>query len=56
MKHANAMRRLLFVGLLSIGAARTVAAQAAEMLLPQMPLHDPYILAYSPTKTYYLYT
>lgn len=30
--------------------------QSAEMLLPQMPLHDPYILAYAPTKTYYLYT
>ena len=26
------------------------------MLLPQMPLHDPFILAYAPTKTYYLYT
>ncbi|MCU1322860.1 MAG: hypothetical protein JWM43_2509 [Acidobacteriaceae bacterium] len=56
MKHANAMRRLLFVGLLSIGAARSVPAQATAMLLPQMPLHDPYILAYAPTKTYYLYT
>ena len=29
---------------------------AATMLLPQMPLHDPFILAYAPTKTYYLYT
>ncbi len=28
----------------------------SEMLLPQMPLHDPFILAYAPTKTYYLYT
>ncbi len=28
----------------------------ATMLLPQMPLHDPFILAYAPTKTYYLYT
>ena len=29
---------------------------AATMLLPQMNLHDPFILAYAPTKTYYLYT
>jgi hypothetical protein len=29
---------------------------AATMELPQMPLHDPFILAYKPTKTYYLYT
>jgi beta-xylosidase len=28
----------------------------ATMLLPQMNLHDPFILAYAPTKTYYLYT
>src|SRR5207253_8603482 len=26
------------------------------ILLPDMPLHDPLILAYAPTKTYYLYT
>jgi beta-xylosidase len=26
------------------------------MLLPDMPLHDPFILPYAPTKTYYLYT
>ena len=31
-------------------------AGAQEMLLPEMPLHDPFILAYAPTKTYYLYT
>ena len=31
-------------------------ASAQEMLLPQMPLHDPFILVYAPTKTYYLYT
>jgi beta-xylosidase len=32
------------------------ASAAASMELPQMPLHDPFILAYKPTKTYYLYT
>lgn len=43
---------LLFMGL-DLACAK---GQSAEMLLPQMPLHDPYILAYAPTKTYYLYT
>ena len=32
------------------------APEAAAMTLPDMPLHDPFILAYAPTKTYYLYT
>lgn len=27
-----------------------------QLKLPDMPLHDPYILPYEPTKTYYLYT
>ena len=31
-------------------------AQEAPMELPAMPLHDPFILAYAPAKTYYLYT
>lgn len=36
----------------------SVAGQhsTGPMLLPDMPLHDPFILAYAPTKTYYLYT
>ena len=56
------MRRLALNCLLAMGMAGSAAgvAQPAtagdEMLLPQMPLHDPYILAYAPTKTYYLYT
>lgn len=50
------MQRLLFMGLLFLCAVGSVTAQATEMLLPQMPLHDPYILAYAPTRTYYLYT
>jgi beta-xylosidase len=31
-------------------------APAGALLLPDMPLHDPFILAYAPTATYYLYT
>jgi hypothetical protein len=31
-------------------------ARAQEMLLPNMPLHDPFIQAYAPTKTSCLYT
>jgi len=56
------MRRLALGCLLAMGMAGSAAgvAQPATagngMLLPQMPLHDPYILAYAPTKTYYLYT
>jgi beta-xylosidase len=35
----------------------SVAQQSTDLMqLPQMPLHDPFILAYAPTKTYYLYT
>ncbi len=49
--------RLLVVGWIAAcrvsGRAQTTGA---TMLLPQMPLHDPFILAYAPTKTYYLYT
>src|SRR5882757_273055 len=45
---------LLTTAVCSSGVAQT--ASEAAMLLPQMPLHDPFILAYAPTKTYYLYT
>ncbi len=50
------MRKALLLSLFGISGLPWVNAQSAEMLLPQMPLHDPYILAYAPTKTYYLYT
>ncbi len=30
--------------------------EAASLQLPEMPLHDPFMLAYQPTHTYYLYT
>ena len=46
----------LLVGPLLAGASGRAQTTGATMLLPQMPLHDPFILAYSPTKTYYLYT
>lgn len=32
------------------------AAESATHLLPDMPLHDPFIVAHAPSKTYYLYT
>jgi beta-xylosidase len=48
------MKILLFtlglLGSVSLGAAD------ALMRLPEMPLHDPYILAHEPSRTYYLYT
>ena len=49
----------LMVGLVLLLGSASAKAQAAagfSMELPQMPLHDPFILAYAPTKTYYLYT
>lgn len=30
--------------------------QSATLRLPNMPLHDPFIVAHEPTRTYYLYT
>ncbi|SDL14323.1 Glycosyl hydrolases family 43 [Catalinimonas alkaloidigena] len=32
------------------------SGHAQALRLPEMPLHDPYIVAHAPTKTYYLYT
>jgi len=38
------------------GAGRNICAQDAlssqQLKLPDMPLHDPFILPYEPTKTY----
>jgi len=36
--------------------APVVAPAAATLRLPDMPLHDPFILAHAPSRTYYLYT
>ncbi|MEE4454206.1 glycoside hydrolase family 43 protein [Novosphingobium resinovorum] len=36
--------------------AQAEAPPAASLLLPQMPLHDPWIVADPATRTYYLYT
>lgn len=51
---------LALVGTLLVHVG-TSAAQTAPVLnpplhLPEMPLHDPYILAHKASKTYYLYT
>ena len=45
----------LIFGLASVAKAQGATSEFS-MLLPEMPLHDPFILAYAPTKTYYLYT
>ena len=37
-------------------ATMPAASQPATLRLPNMPLHDPFILAHAPSKTYYLYT
>ena len=44
-----------FAWLGSVARAQSALSEFS-MLLPEMPLHDPFILAYAPTKTYYLYT
>lgn len=47
------MKLLLFLA----GAALATAAEpAASLLLPDMPVHDPFIVAHEPSHTYYLYT
>jgi beta-xylosidase len=37
-------------------APASSAAEGATLRLPDMPLHDPFIVAHEPTRTYYLYT
>jgi len=44
------MKQLLFL------AFATLVAAEEPLLLPQMPLHDPFIVAHGPSRTYYLYT
>ena len=50
----------LFIGLLLLLPAGDGRAQQGAPIgalrLPEMPLHDPYILAHEPSRTYYLYT
>jgi beta-xylosidase len=47
----------LCVVILSVCAmVRAQAPEAASLMLPNMPLHDPWILANEADKTYYLYT
>lgn len=41
----------------ALGATKpTAAAGPAGLRLPDMPLHDPFMLADRTTRTYYLYT
>lgn len=41
---------------LSAQAQEDISASAESLRLPDMPLHDPFMVAYQPTHTYYLYT
>lgn len=52
-------RRLLLFVLCALALLRGAWADEpadAPLRLPAMPLHDPYVLAHQPTRTYYLYT
>jgi beta-xylosidase len=48
------MRKLLLF--FACAALATAAEPAASLLLPDMPVHDPFIVAHEPSRTYYLYT
>lgn len=50
------MLGLWVVMLLMGGTARAQATDTATLTLPNMPLHDPWVLANEADKTYYLYT
>lgn len=60
----NTVKNLGVAGLALLGTMLTLSVYAQEgesaetemMRLPNMPLHDPFILADEETKTYYLYT
>lgn len=40
----------------AVGSAPVATTAPASLHLRDMPLHDPFIVAHAPTKTYYLYT
>ncbi|MDQ8188018.1 glycoside hydrolase family 43 protein [Pelagicoccus sp. SDUM812002] len=46
----------LVFGIWLMGAGFVQAADEPMLRMPDMPLHDPFIVAHEPTKTYYLYT
>jgi beta-xylosidase len=47
----------ILAALTLLATATLASAEAtAPLLLPDMPLHDPYIVAHAPSHTYYLYT
>lgn len=49
-------RRFPWLAFAFLVAVPAFAQDPASLRLPDMPLHDPYILAHKPTQTYYLYT
>ncbi|QEE30751.1 hypothetical protein FTW19_23790 [Terriglobus albidus] len=55
-KSSQAITGLCVVTLLMCGVLRAQPPEAASLTLPNMPLHDPWILANETDKTYYLYT
>ena len=50
------IRSLVFVAAFVLAASSATAEEAETLRLPDMPLHDPYILAHKPSRTYYLYS
>lgn len=50
------MKPILFLLTLTGFVSTSLQAAEAALRLPDMPLHDPYIVAHRPTGTYYLYT
>ncbi len=54
MSLKNRFPEILVFVLLTVGI--TGAQESGMLRLPDMPLHDPYIVAHEPSRTYYLYT
>lgn len=50
------MKSILFLLTLTGFVSTSLHAAEAVLRLPDMPLHDPYIVAHQPTRTYYLYS
>jgi len=50
------MRRRALLALASLAGARPVSAEAAPLMLPDMPLHDPFIVTDPASGTYWLFT
>lgn len=50
------MRKAGLILLMGMAGLSVFAQERPKMRLPDMPLHDPFIVAHKPSKTYYLYT